>query len=84
VEPLLDGGRGLAVAMCGRRAGQSRGALEVVADGRDRGEAEESLEADGRDHELAAEPQLGAERLTSSVGVPGDQLGEPGVAVQHH
>src|SRR5215213_11495208 len=64
-EPLLDGARGLAVAMRGRRPGQSPGAFQVVVDGGDRRQAEESLAGDGCDDELAAEPQLGAERLTS-------------------
>ena len=68
-----------------RRRRASRAARSVVAaDGGDRGEAVEAFGREGKDDELAAEPELLAERLASGVGVAGQQRGQPDVAAQEH
>ena len=61
-------------------AAEPRGAVEVVVDGRDRGEPGEALGREREHDELAAERELLAERVASGVEVVGEQRGEPGVA----
>ena len=67
-----------------RGAEESRGAVVVAADGGDGGKAEQTFGREGADDQLAAEPELLAERVASSVGVAGQQRGQPEVATQDH
>ena len=67
--------------MCGGGADEPRGAVGVVAvDRGDRGKAAEAFGRNGQDDQLAAEPELLAERVASGVGVAGQQRGQPEVA----
>ena len=50
-------------------AGKPRGALQIVVDRRDRGEAGEGVGRGGRDDELARERELFAERVASGCDV---------------
>ena len=70
--------------MCSGGADEPGGAVRVVAGCRDCGEAEEAFGRKGQDTELATESELVAERFASGVGVPGEQCGEPVVALEDH
>ena len=73
VEPGIDRVLRLAVAVCCGGAGEPRGAVEVVADCGDCGEAGHALAGGEQDNELATECELRVEPVARSLRVAAEQ-----------
>ena len=63
--------------MCGGGAGEPRGAVEVVADCGDCGEARQAFASGGQDDQLAAEASCFTERLAAASVSPVSSAASP-------
>ena len=83
VEPGLDSIKCLGV-VCGSGADERGGAFGVAMHRGDGGQAAEAFEYQGSDDHFSAEPEFGAERVRSGLGLTRQQRGQTEVAAVDH